>query len=101
VARPNGARALFDGDYPAAVSEARKALHLSPNLRPAHITLIAALGQLGLLDEARAAMADALGRFGEEFRSRMAAAASEILYWLPEDREHLIAGWRKAGLLEK
>jgi hypothetical protein len=31
----------------------------------------------------------------------MAAAASEILYWLPEDREHLIAGWRKAGLLEK
>ncbi len=52
------------GDYSEAVSEARQALHASPNFRPIHITLIAALGQLGLFDEARAAMADALSRFG-------------------------------------
>jgi Flp pilus assembly protein TadD len=88
------------GDYSEAVSEARQALHASPNFRPIHITLIAALGQLGLFDEARAAMADALSRFGEEFRSRMSVAASEILSWRPEDREHLTEGWRKAGVLD-
>jgi tetratricopeptide (TPR) repeat protein len=32
------------GDYPAAVSEARQTLNASPNHRPSHITLIAALG---------------------------------------------------------
>jgi adenylate cyclase len=57
-------------DYSEAVSEARQALHASPNYRAIHITLIAALGQLGLIDEAHAAMADALERFGEEFRRR-------------------------------
>jgi hypothetical protein len=49
-------------DFSEAVSEARQALHASPNYRAIHITLIAALGQLGLIDEAHAAMADALER---------------------------------------
>ena len=89
------------GDYPAAVSEARQTLNTSPNFRPTHITLIAALGQLGLIDDARGAMADALKRFGEDFRHRMSAPPSEIPSWRPDDREHLIEGWRKAGVLEK
>jgi hypothetical protein len=84
------------GDSLSSWCFARSACHLFA----VHITLIAALGESGLFDEARATMADALGRFGDEFRSRMSSAATEILSWRPEDREHLMEGWRKAGVLE-
>ena len=44
-------------------------------------------------------MADALERFGEGFRSYMSLPLDELRELRPEDREHLIAGFHKAGLV--
>jgi len=55
---------------------------------------------MGQIAEARAVMAEALGRFGEDFRHRMSPLPpSEIGELRPEDHERLIEGFRKAGLV--
>jgi hypothetical protein len=60
---------------------------------------MAAFGQMGQVAEARAVMAEALERFGEDFRHRMSPLPpSEIGELRPEDHERLIEGFRKAGL---
>ena len=43
-------------------------------------------------------MTDAMERFGESFR-RFWLTSSDALEDRPEDREHLIDGFRKAGLV--
>jgi hypothetical protein len=60
---------------------------------------IAALGQTGEIDEARVVMAEALERFGEGFRRYMSLPLNELRELRPEDREHMIDGFRKAGLV--
>ena len=85
-------------DYVASISTARKLLHSVPNFRQVYNTLIAALGQTGQVDEARVVMNEGLERFGEGFRRFMSLPLNELLELRPEDREHLIVGFRKAGL---
>jgi hypothetical protein len=45
-------------------------------------------------------IADALERFGEGFRYYMSLPLNELRELRPEDREHLIDGFRKARLAE-
>ncbi len=86
-------------DYVASIAAARQLRHSVPNFRQAYNTLIAALGQTGEVDEAQFVMAEALERFGEGFRRYMSLPLSELLELRPEDREHLIDGFAKAGLV--
>src|SRR5262249_51724532 len=84
-------------DYVAAVEVARQLRHSFPNFRPPYNTLLAALGQTGQVDEARLVFADAIERFGVSFRTHMSIALHDLRELRPEDREHLICGFRKAG----
>jgi TolB-like protein len=87
-------------DYVASIEVARQLRHSFSNFRPPYNTLLAALGQTGQVDEARIVLADAMQRFGEPFRIHMSLPLSELRELRPEDREHLICGFRKAGLVE-
>jgi len=86
-------------DYVASIAAARNLLHSLPNFRQVYNTLIAALGQMGQVDEARAVMTEGMERFGKGFRLYMSLPLDELLELRPEDREHLIAGFHKAGLV--
>ena len=86
-------------NYADSIAVARQLRHSFPNFRPPYNTLIAALGQTGQIDEARIVLADAMERFGEAFRIHMSLPLSELRELRPEDREHLLRGFRKAGLL--
>jgi adenylate cyclase len=87
------------GDYEAAITTARQLRNSAPNYRQAYTTLIAAFGQTGQVEEARTVMAEALKRFGEGFHFFLSLPPDKILELRPEDREHLIDGFRKAGVL--
>ena len=94
------ARAYYcAGDYVASIAAARQLRNSVPNFRQIYNTLIAALGQTGQIDEARVVMAEALERFGEGFRRYMSLPLNELRELCPEDREHMIDGFRKAGLV--
>ena len=86
-------------NYADSIAVARQLRHSFPNFRQPYNTLIAALGQTGQVDEAQSVLADALERFGEGFRSSMSLPLAELRELRPEDREHLIEGFRKAGVL--
>ena len=77
-----------------------KPLHSLPNFRQVYNTLIAALRQIGQTDEARTVMAERIERFGAGFRLYMALPLNELLELRPEDRDHLIVGFHKAGLAD-
>ena len=68
-----------------------------PNFRQPYNTLIAALGQVGRADEAHAVVADGQARFGDAFRTLM-ELPSDLRELRPDDRDHLIDGFRKANL---
>jgi adenylate cyclase len=85
-------------DYAASIAVARQLRHSFPNFRQPYNTLIAALGQAGEIDEAQAVMAEALERFGDGFRSYMSLPLAELRELRAEDRDHMIDGFRKAGL---
>jgi pentatricopeptide repeat protein len=85
-------------EYEEAIAVANQLRQSFPNFRQPYNTLVAALGQVGKPDAACEVMADALARFGEAFRSLMSLPLSELRELRPEDREHLIDGFRKAGL---
>jgi tetratricopeptide (TPR) repeat protein len=86
------------GDYTGSISAARQLLHAFPNFRQPYNTLIAALGQTGQVDEARVVLAEGRDRFREGFRRYMSLPLDELRELRPEDREHLIDGFHKAGL---
>jgi pentatricopeptide repeat protein len=86
-------------DYQAAIAVARQLRHSYPNFRIPYTTLIAAFGQMGQVDEARAVMAEARERFGEGFSNILSLPLSEMRELRPEDRDHVIDGFRKAGLV--
>jgi adenylate cyclase len=88
------------GDYPAAVATTRQLCRSFPNFQNPYRTLIAALGQTGQASEAQAVMADALARFGEDFRSLMGPLGPNPTEDRAEDRAHLLEGYRKAGVLD-
>jgi adenylate cyclase len=91
----------YGGDYPAAVATSRLLCRSYSNFQPAYRTLIAALGQTGEKGEARRVMAEALDRFGADFRSYMGPLGPSPTEDRAEDREHLLEGYRKAGVLER
>jgi adenylate cyclase len=88
-------------DYQAAIVTCRQLQHSYPNLPQAYAGLMASLGQIGQIDEAGAVMAEARERFGEPFRFWVSLPLNEIRELRPEDRAHLIDGFRKAGLPEE
>ena len=88
----------WSGDYEAAIAVASQVHQSFPAFRQPYNTLIAALGQVGRVDDAHAVMADGLARFGDAFHTLMALPLDADLRELrPEDREHLLDGLRKAG----
>jgi adenylate cyclase len=98
----NLARAHYwAGEYEAAVAVARQARRSTPNFQSPHVTLMAALGQLGRPQEAQAALAEALERFGDGIRSFISPPPNVMRQRRPEDTEHLIDGLRKAGIIEQ
>jgi adenylate cyclase len=93
------ARAYYwAGDYESAVVTARRLRHLAPDYCQAYTTLIAAFGQKGQVGEARAVMDEALERFGNRFQFFVSLPPDQIRALRSEDREHLIDGFRKAGI---
>jgi adenylate cyclase len=93
------ARARYwSGEYDAAVSVATQLRRSFPGFRQPYNTLIAALGQVGRIEEAHAVLADGTARFGATFRSLMSLPLDQLRELRPEDREHLIEGFRKAGI---
>jgi tetratricopeptide (TPR) repeat protein len=85
-------------EYDAAIAVASQLRQSFPAFRQPYNTLMAALGQVGRADEARAVMTDGLAQFGDAFRSLMALPLHDLLEMRPQDREHLIEGFRKASL---
>jgi adenylate cyclase len=83
-------------EYQEALVVARQVCQSYPDLRAAYRTLLASLGQTGQAGEAQRVMAEALERFGEEFQSHLWGHPAEVR---AEDHEHLIEGFRKAGVL--
>jgi predicted Zn-dependent protease len=88
------------GDYPAAVATARQLCRSFPNYQNPYRALIAALGQTGQVSEAQRVMAEALQRFGEDFRLPMGPLRASPMEDRSEDREHMLDGYRKARVLE-
>jgi pentatricopeptide repeat protein len=88
------------GDYEAAMRSRTNCAIRPPDFRQAYATLMSAFGQTGQIDEAHAVMAEALERFGEGFQHLMTLPLNLIRELRPGDREHLIEGYRKAGLVE-
>jgi pentatricopeptide repeat protein len=74
-------------------------VNLAPDYCQAYTILIAALGQTGQICEARTVMDEALERFGNRFQFFLSLPLDEIRELRTEDREHLIDGFRKAGIL--
>jgi hypothetical protein len=87
-------------DYPAAVATARQLCRSSPNYQNPYRTLIAGLGQTGHASEAQRVMAEALQRFGEDFRFHMRPLRASPMEDRAEDREHMLDGYRRAGVLK-
>jgi hypothetical protein len=96
------ARAFYwMGDYSAALGKARQLCRSFPNFQPPYRTLIAALGQTGEVQEAQRVMREALQRFGTDFRTVMAPLRTSVHEDTVEGREHMLDGYRKAGVLEE
>jgi pentatricopeptide repeat protein len=87
----------WSGNYGASIAVAAQVRQSFPNFRQAYNTLIAALGQVGRVDDAQDVMADGLARFGDAFRALM-ELPRDLRELRPGDRDHLIEGFRKANL---
>jgi adenylate cyclase len=85
------------GAYARAVETAGGLCRSYPAHRPAYLTLLAGLGQIGRREEAERIAAEAITRFGDEFRERLRHGPRPPES-RPEDEERMIDGWRKAGL---
>jgi tetratricopeptide (TPR) repeat protein len=95
-----GRASYYMGDYSAALATARQVYRSFPNYQNIYRTLIAALGQTGQADEAHHVMAEALERFGPDFRFNMAPLGPTPMEDRAEDRERMLDGYRKAGVLD-
>jgi pentatricopeptide repeat protein len=86
-------------DYQSATSVASHLRHSFPDFRQPYNTLIAALGQTGRVEESLAVLDEAVGRFGDAFRTYTSLPLNELHELRQEDREHLMDGFRKTGLV--
>jgi adenylate cyclase len=91
----------FAQDYEAAIATTRQLTRVAPNYPQAYATLIAAYGQTGRIDEACAIMVEALEHIGQGFWFFLSLPPDKILELRSEDREHLLDGFRKAGISER
>jgi adenylate cyclase len=81
----------FLRDYEAAIETAKSIIRSYPDFRPIYRWLAAALGQLGLVDEAKEALAKAVAIAPALLDQR----ARQLMR--QEDRSHLLEGLRRAG----
>jgi adenylate cyclase len=88
----------FARDYAAAIATARHLNRVAPNYPQAYATLIAAFGQIGRINEARTVLMEALERIGQGFWFFLSLPPDKVLELRPNDREHLLSGFRKAGV---
>jgi adenylate cyclase len=84
------------GDYEMAAQVARQLCQSFPNVPAGLRTLIASLGQTGDTEETASLMTKGLAHFGDDFRDIMLNRVPELR---PEDFEHLLDGYRKAGMV--
>ena len=85
------------GEYQEALIVARQVCQSYPDLRSAYRTLLASLGQTGQAEEASRVMAEAVHRFGNEMRVQLRSMGPEVR---SKDHNHLIEGYRKAGVFK-
>jgi adenylate cyclase len=86
-------------DYHAAMIVSRRLYEARPDLPPNIRTLIAALGQIDLIDEAQRIIREAKTRLGEH--AIMHAPRDQVAESRPEQYEHLLEGLQKAGLVRR
>jgi hypothetical protein len=55
---------------------------------------------VGRVEEAHAVLSDALTRFGDAFRFLMSLPLEDLRELRPVDREHMLDGFRKAGIVD-
>ena len=80
------------GDYEAAVELAREATRQRPDYIDSHVTLAAALGYLGMIDEAQQAVG--------EFRDKAQDYTENHPLWGDDTKQRFLTGLRKAGLVD-
>ncbi len=85
-------------DYAAAIAVASQIRQSFPAFRQPYNTLMAALGQVGRAADAHSVMTDGLALFGDAFRRLMALPLDDLRELRPDDREHLLEGFRKASV---
>ena len=84
----------LEGDYPEAADAARRAAFRYPKMPLGYRTLAAALGQLGRMEEARAALPAAIDISPQGFALYVVRRPP---WFRPADYEHLLEGIRRAG----
>jgi adenylate cyclase len=89
-----GVGSYFQQDYAAAAAMAGRAVRAYPDFPRPYPILAAALGQLGLAEQAHAALDAAIAASPSYFR---AVTGNRMPYFRPDDHEHLLDGLRKAG----
>jgi adenylate cyclase len=84
----------FDRNYGRCVEAARRLLSVEPDMPLNYRWMAAALGQLGRVEEARAALDKAMVVSPQEFDVYV---RTRISWMRAEDYEHMLEGMRKAG----
>jgi adenylate cyclase len=86
--------------YSEAVPPLRESLSRAPNHRAGHLWLAATYAQLGLLGEARAQAAEVL-RIWPNYTIECSQTQLSGVFKDAQDSEHLLDGFRRAGLPER
>jgi adenylate cyclase len=98
IPRDHFVAALYQSrQYEAAIEAARQVIRIRPDHPPSFRWLAAALGQLGRVEEAKAALEKAIAIGEASFDMYVRKRAP---FWQPESHAHMIDGLRKAGWRE-
>jgi adenylate cyclase len=98
VPRDHIVAALYQSrQYEAVIDAARQVIRIRPDHPPSYRWLAAALGQLGRLEEAKAALDKAIAIGAASFDMYVRNRAP---FWRPEAHAHMVEGLRKAGWRE-
>jgi DNA-binding SARP family transcriptional activator/Tfp pilus assembly protein PilF len=89
---------MFKGDYAQAVTVGRRAVKANPEFSNGYKPLIAAMGQLGLIEEARPYVRKLLDELEPKFTVKRFAKIYPIKK--DSDRERYMDGLRRAGIPE-
>jgi adenylate cyclase len=99
IRRDHVVAALYHScQYEAVLDAARQVIRSRPDHPPSYRWLAAALGQLGRMEEAKAALEKAVAIGGPSFDMYVRNRAP---WWRPESYAHMIEGLRKAGWREE